>query len=106
MTKIPEAMIKRVACVIAGNVTERQWDANPDMHGDHLEYALGALEAAGFGELIEALKPLAECEMPHQQLTEDQLDDWRLADFGGGTNLTPRDVLRARAALAKIGAAP
>jgi len=52
---IPKQMIERAACVIAGNVSKAQWDANPDLHGEHLEYAEKALEGAGVGELIEAL---------------------------------------------------
>jgi hypothetical protein len=57
---IPKQMIERAACVIAGNVSKAQWDANPDLHGENLEYAEKALEAAGIGELIEALKLLIE----------------------------------------------
>ncbi len=95
MTKIPEAMIKRVACVIAGNVTERQWDANPDMHGDYLEYALGALEAAGVGELVEKATAVS-----HFAWTAVSADCQESRDY---LNALLCDL---RAALAKFGAAP
>ncbi len=87
---IPKQMIEIVARVHAGNVSKAQWDANPDLHGDHWEYAEKALKSAGVSELIEALQ-LAECVYRKNCVAEGE----------------PSSVLDAmQAALKRVGAYP
>ena len=54
-----EALVAKVACIFAGNVTKRQWDANPDMRGDNLDYARAAI-AAVYAAVWEATPKMAD----------------------------------------------
>lgn len=85
---ITERQIKAAAMALAGNVSEAQWDANPDEHW-RLDDARLALEAAARArgdrerKLVEALRRIAE--------------PWR----GGSHYLVGDDRNTARAALAE-----